>query len=192
MNTDLLTVVDTRADALFDRYRNRPAVHTVAAVLSNVADYGAVWVVLAGGMGRRSGPARQRAARALALSGALSFTVNKAVKAVVQRQRPETELQVGTVPVRAPSSSSFPSGHTLAAFSTAVMLPTSRAGTASCVTFASAVAGSRVLLGHHHATDVLGGAAIGTVLGLVGRRLLARRFGSGAVRSVPSARAGTR
>lgn len=174
MSDDLLARIDDRADAVMDRVRGRPALDGTAAVLSNLADYGVVWVLLAGGMGRRRGPARRRAGRALALSGALSFGVNKAVKAVVRRERPEAALDIGTVPVRAPSSSSFPSGHTLAAFSTAVMLPTTPAGTAACLTFATAVAGSRVYLRHHHASDVLAGAAIGGVLGLVGRQVLRR------------------
>ncbi len=179
MDKDLLARIDDRADAVLDRFRGRPALDGAAAVLSNLADYGVVWVVLAGGQGRRRGPARQRASRALALSGVLSYGVNKAVKAVVQRERPEAVLEVGTVPVRTPSSSSFPSGHTLAAFSTAVMLPTTPAGTAACLTFATAVATSRVYLRHHHASDVVAGAAIGGALGLAGRLLLNRLPGMG-------------
>jgi undecaprenyl-diphosphatase len=167
--------IDKAADTFFDRYRGRRGPDAAAAALSNLADYGIVWVVLAGGKGRRRGDARRRAAEALTYSGVVSFGVNKVVKAVVQRERPDNSLQLGSVPVRAPSSSSFPSGHTLAAFSTAVVLPTTPAGTAACVAFASTVAISRVHLRHHHASDVLGGAAIGTVLGLVGRQLLRRR-----------------
>ncbi|HEX3947453.1 MAG TPA: phosphatase PAP2 family protein [Acidimicrobiales bacterium] len=175
MTDDLLSQIDDRADVLFDRLRGRTGADGAAAVLSNLADYGLVWVVLAGGIGRHPGPARRRASEALALSGTLSFGVNKAVKLLVRRERPEAALQLGSVPVRAPSSSSFPSGHTLAAFSTAVMLPTTPASTAACLTFAGAVAASRVHLGHHHASDVLGGAIIGAAIGLVGRRVLTRR-----------------
>jgi|SRR6185437_7795045 len=171
---DLLKTIDDRADAVLDRVRGRGRLDEVAAVLSNLADYGVVWVVLAGGMGRRRGPARRRAARALSLSGALSYGVNKAVKAVVKRERPTAALEIGNVPVRTPNSSSFPSGHTLAAFSTAVMLPTTPAGTAACLAFAGSVATSRVYLRHHHASDVLAGAAIGGTIGLVGRLVLKR------------------
>ena len=89
--------------------------------------------------------------------------VSRAAKAAVERQRPDEQVDA---PVRTPSSSSFPSGHTLAAFCTAVVLPETGAGTVACVGFAAAVAASRVHLRAHHATDVLGGAAIGSVLGL--------------------------
>jgi undecaprenyl-diphosphatase len=70
------------------------------------------------------------------------------------------------VAVRPPSSSSFPSGHTLAAFCTAFVLADSDAQTAANVGLAAAVAASRVHLRAHHPTDVIGGAAIGSVLGL--------------------------
>jgi membrane-associated phospholipid phosphatase len=47
-----------------------------------------------------------------------------------------------------------------------------RAGNVLLLTGASLVALSRLHLRGHHASDVLGGAAIGTTLGLIGRRLL--------------------
>ena len=100
---------------------------------------------------------------ALAAAGFSSLLVSRVVKAAVERQRPEDHLDAG---VRTPSSSSFPSGHTLAAFCTAFVLGDSDAGTAANVGFAAAVAASRVHLRAHHPTDVIGGAVIGSVLGL--------------------------
>jgi undecaprenyl-diphosphatase len=81
----------------------------------------------------------------------------------VARERPDDHLDVA---VRAPTSSSFPSGHTLAAFCTAFVLAESDAQTAANVGFATAVAASRVHLRAHHPSDVVGGAVIGSVLGL--------------------------
>ena len=85
------------------------------------------------------------------------------VKAAVERQRPDEHLAAA---VRTPTSSSFPSGHTLAAFCTAFVFGDSDTGTAVNIAFASAVAASRVHLRAHHPTDVAGGAVIGSVLGL--------------------------
>jgi undecaprenyl-diphosphatase len=78
------------------------------------------------------------------------------------------------VPVREPTSSSFPSGHTLAAFCAVSVMSQrgDRAGNALLFTSASLVGLSRLHLRAHHASDVLGGAAIGVALGLVGRRFL--------------------
>ena len=154
---------DEKVDAALAPLRGRPGIDRAASVVSNLADYGFVWVVLAGLKGRRSGPTRRRAVVALGAAGISSLLVSRAAKAAVERQRPEEQLEAL---VRTPSSSSFPSGHTLAAFCTAFVLPETSTGTVACVSFATAVAASRVHLRAHHATDVLGGAAIGSVLGL--------------------------
>jgi membrane-associated phospholipid phosphatase len=154
---------DETIDAAFEPLRGRPRVDRTAAVVSNMADYGLVWVVLALIKARRRGPARRRTVLALGAAGVSSMVVNRAAKSMVGRERPEEHLDA---PVRTPSSSSFPSGHTLAAFCTAFVLAESDLETAAYVGFAGAVAVSRVHLRAHHPSDVLGGAAIGSVLGL--------------------------
>jgi undecaprenyl-diphosphatase len=158
-----MTSFDEKVDAAFEPLRGRAGFDRAASVVSNLADYGFVWVLLAGLKGRRSGPGRRRSVVALGAAGLSSLVVSRAVKEAVERQRPEDQLEAS---VRTPTSSSFPSGHTLAAFCTAVVLPETSAGTMACVGFAAAVAVSRVHLRAHHATDVLGGAAVGSVLGL--------------------------
>lgn len=155
--------LDQAVDAAFDPFRGRPEIDRAAAVVSNLADYGLIWVVLAGLKARRRGPDRRRAIVALAAAGFSSLIVSRVVKQEVERQRPDDHLEAS---VRTPSSSSFPSGHTLAAFCTAFVLANSDAETVANVGFATAVAVSRVHLRAHHPTDVLGGAAIGSVLGL--------------------------
>ena len=143
--------------------RGNPQIDNAAAVISNLADYGLVWVALAALKARRRGPNRRRAVFALATAGFSSLIVSRIVKAAVARERPEDHL---TATVRTPTSSSFPSGHTLAAFCTAFVLADSDLQTATNVGFATAVAASRVHLRAHHPTDVIGGAAIGSVVGL--------------------------
>ncbi len=155
--------LDQAIDAAFEPLRGRREVDRAATVLSNLADYGFVWVALAMLKARRRGPGRRRAVVALAAAGFSSLFVNRAVKAAVARERPEDHLDVA---VRAPTSSSFPSGHTLAAFCTAFVLAESDAQTALNVGFAASVAASRVHLRAHHPSDVVGGAVIGSVLGL--------------------------
>ena len=158
-----MSTIDEAVGAAFDPFRGRPGIDRAAVVVSNLADYGLIWVVLAGLKARRRGPARRRAVVALATAGFSSLIVSRVVKKAVERQRPDDHLSAA---VRIPSSSSFPSGHTLAAFCTAFILGDSDAGTAANVGFATAVAASRVHLRAHHPTDVIGGAVIGSVLGL--------------------------
>jgi undecaprenyl-diphosphatase len=184
-----MSSLDQAVDAAFEPLRGRPEVDRAAVVVSNLADYGLVWVLLAGLKARRRGPNRRRAVVALAAAGFSSLIVSRVVKRAVERERPDDHLEAT---VRTPSSSSFPSGHTLAAFCTAFVLGDSEAGTAANVGFAAAVAASRVHLRAHHPTDVIGGAVIGSVLGLglrpivdvvtpggVGRRGRRRRSGRG-------------
>ncbi len=163
MSTIDLSAIDEAVDAAFEPLRGKPQIDNTAAVVSNLADYGLVWVALAALKARRSGPNRRRAIVALATAGFSSLVVSRMVKAAVARERPEDHLDAT---VRTPTSSSFPSGHTLAAFCTAFVLADSDLQTTINVGFATAVAASRVHLRAHHPTDVIGGAAIGSVLGL--------------------------
>jgi membrane-associated phospholipid phosphatase len=158
-----VSTVDKAVDAAFEPLRGKPGVDRAAAVISNLADYGLIWVVLAGVKARRRGPDRRRAVVALGAAGFSSLFVSRLVKASVERQRPDRHL---AATVRTPTSSSFPSGHTLAAFCTAFLLGDSDAETAAHVGFAAAVAVSRVHLRAHHPTDVISGAMIGSVLGM--------------------------
>ncbi len=158
-----MSTIDDAVDAAFEPLRGRAGIDRAAAVVSNLADYGLIWVLLAGIKARRRGPDRRRAVVALGVAGFSSLIASRVVKAAVERQRPEGHLDAA---VRTPTSSSFPSGHTLAAYCTAFILGDSDAQTAANVGFASAVAASRVHLRAHHPTDVIGGAVIGTVLGL--------------------------
>ena len=169
--------IDARVDALFDLARGRPAFDTGAKLISGLGDHGLMWAATTVWRARHSGPERARAVRALTIAGIESSVVNAGVKRLVGRSRPDRTsvgLADGGIPVREPTSTSFPSGHTLAAFCAATVMsqPDDRAGNALLFTSASLVGLSRLHLRAHHASDVLGGAVIGTVLGLIGRRLL--------------------
>jgi membrane-associated phospholipid phosphatase len=62
----------------------------------------------------------------------------------------------------------------LAAFTTAALLPEGAGQGALCLGFAGAVAAARIHLRAHHASDVIGGALIGGVLGVLARPLVRR------------------
>ena len=171
-----LAAYDEDLDRIFHRLRGRPAADAAALVVSNLADYGFVWAVLAAAKSLGGRRERRRALRALAVAGVTSASVNAAVKAVVRRERPEGAAPSpdDPLPVRTPTSSSFPSGHTLAAYCTAIVLADSPAELAAFALFATAVAASRVHLRAHHGSDVVGGAVIGIATGMVGRLLVNR------------------
>jgi undecaprenyl-diphosphatase len=170
-------VVDEVVDSWFEPIRGNPTLDGAAKVITGLGDRGLMWVATTLWRVRRSGPERARAVRALAIAGAESATVNTAIKTFVGRSRPDQSgLRVveGGVPVREPSSSSFPSGHTLAAFCAATVMsePGNPAGNALLFGAAALVGISRLHLRHHHASDVAGGALVGVALGMFGRRLV--------------------
>lgn len=145
-----------------------PALDRAMAQLSHAADYSrlslAAATVLAAAGGREG---RRAAARGLASAGVTASLVNLAVKPLSRRRRPDRAAE--HVPaarhVRMPSSTSFPSGHSAAAFAFATgvghVLP---AAAVPLRGLAALVAYSRVHTGVHYPGDVVAGALIGTVL----------------------------
>lgn len=109
------------------------------------------------------GDPRFVAVSAAALSAAVGITVFLRLKRMAGRKRPcEPHCWATLLP---PDQFSFPSGHTITAFAVAVTLsqfyPSLTVGLLFC---AVSVAASRILLGMHFLSDVLAGAAIGTML----------------------------
>ena len=136
--------------------------------LARAADYSrlslasAALLVLTGG---RTG--RRAAAQGLASLGVTAAVVNVAVKPLARRRRPDrlTDDVPLARQVQMPSSRSFPSGHSAAAFAFATGV--GRVSPAAAVplrALAALVAYSRVHTGVHYPGDVLAGALIGTAL----------------------------
>lgn len=169
MSWAVVDAVDDRVDAVMSRWRGRPVADGLAYGASALGDHGLVWFLIGLARGRRPGK-RQRATWAIVFSGAVTPVVNAAVKSAVGRGRPVPREDDPT-PVRVPVSTSFPSGHALAAWCAASLLAEDdRLGPAYYLV-ASAVSLSRVHLRQHHASDVLAGAALGITIGQVGRRI---------------------
>lgn len=139
--------------------------------VSGFANFSKPWLITAGLLAVFGGPRGRRAGlTGLAAVGTTSLVVNQSIKLIGERHRPDRD-GLG-VPherwVTMPSSTSFPSGHSAsaAAFAVAVgdLLPALKLPL--CCT-ASVVAFSRVFTGVHYPSDVLVGAAVGTLLGRV-------------------------
>ena len=172
----LVGTVDDAVDRLFEPLRGQPGIDMAAKVITGLGDHGVLWTGIATWRGRRSGPTRKAAILALGVAGVSSSLVNAGLKRIVGRARPDrSDLRISNagVPVREPKTSSFPSGHTLAAFCAATVLsrPGDRSGNALLYGAAGLIGVSRIHLRAHHASDVAGGVVIGTVLGLIVRRL---------------------
>lgn len=163
--------VDDRVDSAFDAVRGNRLADRIFYGASALGDFGLIWVGLALLRALRGRPNDQRAAlRAIIATGLESVLINVGVKSLFGRRRPESEI-VHPHRFRQPVTSSFPSGHATAGFCAATLLSEQDELGPLYFAVAAVVATSRVHTKIHHASDVLGGALIGTALGLIGRRL---------------------
>jgi undecaprenyl-diphosphatase len=112
------------------------------------------------------GPQRFSAVGASGTAGILGILVFKVIKKMSQRQRPcqiEPHCWSNVLP---PDKFSFPSGHTMTAFSIALVVSYFYPGLEAPLFFlALSIAVSRVVLGMHFLSDVLAGMVLGVALG---------------------------
>ncbi len=165
---------DRWADDQLERLRGRPVLDLVFSTATHLGDFSVIWHLV--GVGR--GVLRGRLDQTLVLAGLLSvesLIVNQGVKRLFRRERPTVDGDT-RLRVRRPSTSAFPSGHASSAMFAASILTTWDGRRTAPVWFAIAavVAVSRSYVRIHHASDVVGGAAIGLALGAVGSRVARR------------------
>jgi membrane-associated phospholipid phosphatase len=163
---------DRWGDDQLERLRGNTVADAIFETASYLGDFSGIWHLI--GIGRAIiEPSTVRQSLAMsALIGAESLIVNQGVKRLFRRTRP-TESGDPRFPVRQPSTSSFPSGHASAAFFAAAILTTATGRSLAPVWYSTAVivAVSRAYVRIHHPSDIVGGAAVGAVLGIVGSKV---------------------
>ncbi|HEY2301912.1 MAG TPA: phosphatase PAP2 family protein [Acidimicrobiales bacterium] len=164
-------------DAWVDRWfaehlRGRPVADRIFYGASALGDHGVIWLILAAIRGLRSDEGVPAAVRAAAGIGIESALVNGPVKWVFRRERPVV-LVDRPLPLRRPLTSSFPSGHATSAFCAAALLSDGDTRWAPVYYgLAVVVAWSRVHVSIHHASDVVAGMVIGSVIGEASTRVV--------------------
>ena len=142
-------------------------------LIALISSHAACWVLIAALLVLSKGSRRTGASVLLALVLVL-LIVDVLIKPLVGRERP---FEVCDFPllIEAPTSFSFPSGHSAYSFAaaTCMMLRDRRLGSAALV-LAAVIAYSRLYLFVHWPTDVLAGAAIGVLLGALAFRFVDR------------------
>jgi undecaprenyl-diphosphatase len=165
---------DARVDALLERLRGHPLPDRVFTTASHVGDFSLIWH--AGGLARSVVTGRPDQFVVLAVMlGVESLVVNQGVKRLFRRERPTT-MGDDRLRVRTPRTSSFPSGHaSSAAFAAMVLSGWDGPRMGMFWWKLAAIVGiSRAYVRIHHGSDVVAGALLGSLLGLVGRRIARR------------------
>ena len=159
-----------------------PVLDLCAAFLSLINDYGLVWLVLLGVLAALGGNTGRRAALAGLIALLVGVASSEVLKNLVMQPRPFLELPDVRLLVSPPSSYSFPSVNVAYAFaaSTGASLATRRLlgripawGWAS-LALAAAISYSRVYVGVHYPSDVLGGALLGVSVGWLAALMVTR------------------
>jgi membrane-associated phospholipid phosphatase len=141
-----------------------PRLESIAKALGRAGNNGAVWVVLGLALALVD-PDRREAWLICAALGPIAIVLNYGIKLAVKRPRPVLE---GLPPLGgAPSSLSFPSAHALSSFAVATAMVRVDPATAGALIVALAISLCRPYLGMHYPSDVLAGALLGVVLGLI-------------------------
>ncbi len=163
---------DDMVDGWFDHLRGTEPADRILYALTELGDFGLIWLLLGWAKAPRSDADARAALRLTAALGVESVVINGLVKSQFKRERPVVQ-EPRPHKMRVPLTTSFPSGHSSTAMLAGLLL-TQKASTATKVAvfgLGALVAASRVHVRIHHASDVVGGVAVGLVLGTVARRV---------------------
>lgn len=158
LDLDVLRLARTRGHS--------PAAERAVARFSRLGEHGVAWLALGAAGAAVDRARRDRWARATGcVAGA--YVVNTAVKLLVRRSRP----QLPGLPAltNTPSRLSFPSAHAATSFAGALAYARLGLPAGPLYALAASLAVSRVYLGVHYPSDVLAGAALGTVVACADR-----------------------
>ncbi len=184
----LIDFVDKNIELKIGHLRKIDSVYVLSESLSLLGDYGLIWVLIGSGVLVRQPKLLVKITKVMAISGFGSIFASWALKSIVSRPRPnqgssQSNVSCGIekadcIPsqrarwLRQPGSMSFPSGHTVAAFSAAYLMDDLGEFKGRLKLLAFLIGLSRIVVNDHYPTDVIAGAAVGIVLAKCSRRIV--------------------
>ena len=173
---DWLQSIDESALRWIAEHLRVPALDGLVSAFTSLGNAGALFIVLAAVLLCFRATRRAGGTALTAMTFGLIVT-NLTIKPLISRARPWVAMEGFTTLVTSADPNSFPSGHTCAAFAFAVALCTTlpqRWGRWAALALAALMGLSRLYVGVHFPSDVLAGAAIGTLCGLLAGWLVPR------------------
>lgn len=167
---DVVRRFDSAVDTAFDRLRGNPVADRAFYAITELGDFGLIWMLIGGVRALRNDDEIEEFVRLAVTMGVESVLVNGLIKNLVKRERPVVETE-RPHNLRIPLTTSFPSGHASSAMTAATLLGQGRRTAPVYYALGLLVASSRVYVRIHHASDVVGGLAVGLTLGRIAKRV---------------------
>jgi decaprenylphosphoryl-5-phosphoribose phosphatase len=138
-----------------------PQVERAVAGFSRLGEHGGVWLAIGAVGYALDGPRAQRWERALGLVAG-TYALNTVLKLAIRRRRPDL---AGLPPLTGtPTRLSFPSAHASTSFAAAGLYARLGLPAPALYALAMCLSASRLYLGVHYPSDVLAGAALGSMV----------------------------
>jgi undecaprenyl-diphosphatase len=170
---DQVNRFDAAVESFAENLRGNRVVDATMYAISESANHSILWHLIntadAIGAGADS-PRRNRALRRSAILAIEQAAVNGPIKAAFNRDRP-TAPEAHPHDLRTPLTSSFPSGHASAGFAAAHLLSRDYGAAPAWYALAALVSWSRIHVGVHHPSDIVGGAIAGSTLARIAGRV---------------------
>ncbi len=160
---------DQAVDQAFDVLRGTEPADRIFYAITELADFSLIWLLIAASRAAASDKQLPNAGRVGTVLAAESLLVNGVVKSAFKRERPVIEA-ARPYKLRVPLTTSFPSGHSSAATVAAILLSENSRVKPVWFALAGLVGASRVYVRIHHASDVVGGVAVGLVIGTIAKK----------------------
>lgn len=146
-----------------------PLLDKILAFITSLGNAGIIWIVLA--VVLLILPKTRKAGIIVAAALLMDLILcNLILKNLVARVRPYDVNTAIAILIKKPLDFSFPSGHTAASFAamTALVLAKMKKAWIAALVLAVLIAFSRLYFYVHYPTDVLGGAIVGILSGIIG------------------------
>ena len=146
-----------------------PLLDKILAFITSLGNAGIIWIVLAAVL--LILPKTRKAGIIVAAALLMDLILcNLILKNLVARVRPYDVNTAIAIRIKKPLDFSFPSGHTAASFAamTALFLAKMKKAWIAALVLAVLIAFSRLYFYVHYPTDVLGGAIVGILSGIIG------------------------
>lgn len=138
-----------------------PRAERAVACFSRIGEHGAVWLAIGVAGGALDSSRRASWARATGVVAG-TFALNTTIKLIVRRPRPD--LPGLPALTSTPTQLSFPSAHSSTSFAGARAYVRLGLPASPLYALATLLAASRLYLGVHYPSDILGGVLLGTAV----------------------------